>query len=49
MSTEKWSTTDGALRVFPAWQTTQELIDYAGECCVVRELMEAEREQFGLR
>jgi WD40 repeat protein len=39
---------DGALRVFPAWQTTQELIEYARECCVVRELTDAEREQFGL-
>jgi hypothetical protein len=36
------------LRVFYAWQTTQELIDHAKECCAVRELTDAEREQFGL-
>ena len=40
---------DGTARVFPAWQTTQELIDYAKECCVVRELTDDERQQFGLR
>jgi WD40 repeat protein len=40
--------TDGTLKVFPAWQTLQELIDYAKECCVIRELTDAEREQFGL-
>jgi hypothetical protein len=31
------------------WQTTQELIDYAKEYCVFRELTEAERAQFGLK
>jgi WD40 repeat protein len=36
------------LKVFPAWQTLQELIDYAKECCVVRELTDAERERLGL-
>lgn len=35
-------------RVWRVWQSTQELIDYARECCVVRELTAAEREQFGL-
>jgi hypothetical protein len=30
------------------WQSTQELIEYARECCVFRELTEAEREQYGL-
>jgi WD40 repeat protein len=39
---------DNALMVLPGWQTTQELIDYAKECCVVRKLTDAEREQFGL-
>jgi uncharacterized protein YjiS (DUF1127 family) len=34
--------------VFPAWQTTDELIDYTRERCVLRELTDAEREQFGL-
>jgi WD40 repeat protein len=31
-----------------AWQSTEELIDYAKECCVTRELTDAERQQFGL-
>ena len=39
---------DGTAKVLPAWQTTQELIDHAKECCVVRELTAEEREQFGL-
>jgi WD40 repeat protein/DNA-binding SARP family transcriptional activator len=38
----------GMLKVFPAWQTLEELIDYARECCVVRELTDAEREMLGL-
>jgi WD40 repeat protein/DNA-binding SARP family transcriptional activator len=39
---------DGTTKVLPAWQTLQELIDYAKECCVIRELTAEEREQFGL-
>jgi hypothetical protein len=35
-------------KALPAWQTTQELIDYARDCCIVRELTDAGREQFGL-
>jgi WD40 repeat protein len=31
-----------------AWQSTDELIAYATECCVQRELTDAERQQFGL-
>jgi WD40 repeat protein len=31
-----------------AWQSTEELIEYAKECCVTRELTDAERQQFGL-
>jgi WD40 repeat protein len=34
--------------VLPVWQTTQELIDYAKECCVVRELSPEDRELYGL-
>jgi WD40 repeat protein len=30
------------------WQSTEELIDYAYQCCVNRELTVEEREQFGL-
>jgi len=40
---------DGALaRVFRVWQSTEELIAYAKECCVVRALTPEERQQFGL-
>jgi WD40 repeat protein len=39
---------NGTLKVFPAWQTLQELIDYAKECWVIRELTAEERVQFGL-
>jgi WD40 repeat protein len=42
------SVSDGTAKVLPAWQTTQELIDHAKECCAVRELTAEEREQFGL-
>jgi WD40 repeat protein len=38
----------GLLKAYPAWQTLEELTDYARECCVVRELTEAEREMLGL-
>jgi hypothetical protein len=31
------------------WQSTEELVDYAKECCVFRELTDAERVQFGLK
>jgi WD40 repeat protein len=30
------------------WQSTDELIQYAKACCVLRELTPAERQQFGL-
>jgi WD40 repeat protein len=38
-----------SVEIHRVWQTTQELIDYAKECCVFRELTEAERAQFGLK
>jgi WD40 repeat protein len=38
----------GNLKVYPAWQTLDELIAYAKECCLVRELIPEERAQFGL-
>jgi WD40 repeat protein len=41
-------TPPGLIKVFPAWQTLQELMDYAKDCCVVRELTDAERELLGL-
>jgi WD40 repeat protein/DNA-binding SARP family transcriptional activator len=36
------------IMVFRAWQSTQELLDYAKECCVFRQLTDLERHQFGL-
>jgi WD40 repeat protein/class 3 adenylate cyclase len=39
---------DGGARIVRVWQSTQELIDYAKQCCVFRELTEAERQQYGL-
>ncbi|MGD9047858.1 MAG: hypothetical protein PVF77_07380, partial [Anaerolineae bacterium] len=39
---------DGNLRIYPAWQSLEELIDYAKDCCVFRQLTPEEREQFGL-
>jgi len=42
------SSSDGTAKVLPAWQTTQELVDHARACCVVRELTAEERAQFGL-
>jgi hypothetical protein len=39
-----------AVRNLPLLQSIfQELVDYAKECCVFRELTEAERAQFGLK
>jgi len=38
----------GMLQVFPVWDTLEELVAYAKECCVVRELTTDERELFGL-
>jgi WD40 repeat protein len=34
--------------VWRVWQSTEELMDYAKECCVFRELTDSERTQFGL-
>jgi hypothetical protein len=34
--------------MLPIWNTTQELIDYAYDCCVVRELSPEDRELYGL-
>ena len=41
-------TQDGKTSLYPTWLTTEELIAYAKECCVVRELTSEEREVFGL-
>ena len=37
-----------AAEVWRVWQSTEELIEYAKECCVFRDLTPEEREQFGL-
>ena len=39
---------EGLPTIRRAWQSTEDLIDYAYECCVWRELTPEEREQFGL-
>jgi hypothetical protein len=36
------------MQVFHIWQSTEELIAFARECCVFRDLTLEEREQFGL-
>ncbi len=38
----------GTLDIYPTWQSTQELIDYARFCCLVRQLTPEERSLFGL-
>jgi len=47
----KWLAGVGVLanvEINRVWQTTEDLIAYAKECCVVRELTPEERQQFGL-
>jgi WD40 repeat protein len=40
---------DGTVRIVDVrWHTTEELMAYARECCLIRELTPDEREQFGL-
>ena len=34
--------------IWRVWQSKEELIDYANECCVFRQLSETERQQYGL-
>ena len=34
--------------IWRVWQSTEELVDYAKECCLFRELTVAERERFAL-
>ena len=41
-------TNDGKTSLYPTWLTKDELIAYAKECCLVRELTPEEREVFGL-
>jgi WD40 repeat protein len=39
---------DGNLEIYPAWQSLDELITRAQECCIIRELRPEERTRFGL-
>ena len=38
----------GGVYIFPVWDSLEELVAYAKDCCVVRELTPDEREIFGL-
>ncbi len=38
----------GVLRIWRVWQSTEDLIEYAYDCCFFRELLPEERVQFGL-
>ncbi|KPK92041.1 MAG: hypothetical protein AMJ88_11885, partial [Anaerolineae bacterium SM23_ 63] len=40
--------TGAPMEIWRVWQSTEELIAYAKECCVIRELTDTEREMFGL-
>jgi WD40 repeat protein len=40
--------TTGEAAVYPVWQTTDELVAYAKDCCTQHVLTPQEREQFGL-
>jgi WD40 repeat protein len=40
---------DTLVSVWRVWQSKEELLEYARECCVFRQLTETERAQFGLR
>ncbi len=43
-----FSVVDGTVRFYPVLPDMDELIEYAHDCCVVRELTEQERKMFGL-
>jgi len=38
----------GLVQIFPTWHSPEELVDYARECCLLRDLTPEERELFGL-
>ena len=42
------ASTEGDAYIYPVWETVEDLIDYARDCCLVYELTPEEREQFGL-
>ena len=39
---------NGYLTIYPAWESLEELINYARDCYVFRQLTPEERKQFGL-
>jgi WD40 repeat protein len=38
----------GTLEIYPTWHSVDELVEYARDCCVIRDLTPEERLQFGL-
>ena len=40
---------DNTAYVLPAWQSAEELTEYAHECCLTRELTCQERETYGIK
>jgi WD40 repeat protein len=38
----------GKIIILPTWNSKEELIDYAKDCCVVRQMLDSEREEYGL-
>ena len=39
---------NGNLAVYSVWQTLEELVAYANDCCAIRDLTPEERVRFGL-
>jgi WD40 repeat protein len=39
---------NGDVKVFPAWESLEDLVAYAKDCCVLRDLTPEERAEFGL-
>jgi len=42
------ATESSSVEIYRVWQTTDDLLTYTNDCCVVRELTTEERQQFGL-
>jgi WD40 repeat protein len=42
------ASTDGTTQIYPIWRTSQDLIDYAKECCIFRDLTPEEKFIYGL-
>ena len=48
MLTVNFEEDQARVQIFPTWQSPEELVEYAKECCVVHELTADERDLFGL-